>query len=69
MTKTKYSEDTDALLIELSEKPIDVAEEHGPYIFHYADDGDLVLLEILGAREFVMGVMEGVFESKAVSKG
>jgi hypothetical protein len=29
----------------------------------------LVLLEILGAREFVMGVMEGVFESKAVSKG
>lgn len=69
MIKTKYSEDVDALLIELSDKPVDVAEEHGPYIFHYADDGDLVLLEILGAREFVMGVMEGVFESKAVSKG
>jgi hypothetical protein len=69
MIKTKYSEDMDALLIELSDKPVDVAEEHGPYIFHYADDGDLVLLEILGAREFVMGVMEGVFESKTVSKG
>ncbi len=68
MIKTKYSEDVDALLIELSDKPVDVAEEHGPYIFHYADDGDLVLL-ILDAREFVMGVMEGVFESKAVSKG
>lgn len=69
MIKTKYSEDVDALSIELSDKPVDVAEEHGPYIFHYADDGDLVLLEILGAREFVMGVMEGVFESKVVSKG
>jgi hypothetical protein len=69
MIKTKYSEDMDALLIELSDKPVDVAEEHGPYIFHYADDGDLVLLEILGARDFVMGVMEGVFESKTVSKG
>jgi uncharacterized protein YuzE len=69
MIKAKYSEDVDALLIELSDKRVDAAEEHGPYIFHYADDGDLVLLEILGAREFVMSVMEGVFESKAVSKG
>ncbi len=69
MIKAKYSEDVDALLIELSDKPIDVAEEHGPYIFHYAEDGDLVLLEILGAREFVMGVMEGVLDSKVSTRG
>jgi hypothetical protein len=69
MIKTKYSEDVNALLIELSDKPIDVAEERGPYIFHYAADGELVLLEILEGREFIMNLMEGLFESKGAAAG
>jgi hypothetical protein len=69
MIKTKYNKDVDALLIELSDKPIDVAEERGPYIFHYDKDGELVLLEILEGREFIMNVVEGVFDDSVLVGG
>jgi hypothetical protein len=64
MIKTKYSDDVDALLIQFSEKPVDVAEERGPYILHYAADGDLVLLEVLNARDFIMEAVASVFAGK-----
>jgi hypothetical protein len=69
MIKTKYSQDVDALIIQLTDKPIDVAEEHGQYIFHYSSDGELVLLEILGGREFLLSVMTSVFDDRMISKG
>jgi len=65
MVKAKYNRDADALLVELSDKPIDVAEERGPFIFHYAADGDLVLLEVFDAHEFILRAVESVFESGA----
>lgn len=47
MRKIKYSKDVDALLVELSDKQIDYAEEEGQVIIHFSMDGEPVLLEIL----------------------
>lgn len=54
MERIKYSRDVDALLIELSDKPIDYAEEAGQIIVHFAADGEPVLLEILDAKDFLL---------------
>ncbi len=47
MRKIKYSKDVDALLVELSDKQIDYAEEEGHVIIHFSKDGEPVFLEIL----------------------
>lgn len=54
MRKIRYSKDVDALLIELSDKPIDHAEEEGQIIIHFSKDNEPVLLEILDAKEFLL---------------
>jgi len=54
MSKISYSRDVDALLIQLSDKPIDYAEEAGQVIVHFAADGEPVLLEILDAKDFLL---------------
>lgn len=54
MSKIRYSRDVDALLIELSDKPIEYAEEAGQLIVHFAADGEPVLLEILDAKDFLL---------------
>jgi hypothetical protein len=41
MKNIKYSKDVDALLIELSDKPIGYAEDDGQVILHYSDDNRL----------------------------
>ena len=51
--KVRYSREDDVLLIELSEEKIDYAEEAGPIIVHFAEDGKPVILEILDASEFI----------------
>ena len=60
MPKITYSPDVDALLIELSDKPIDHAQEIDSTIVHYTTDGEPVLLEILDARRFVLNLLENV---------
>lgn len=67
MRKIKYSKDVDALLIELSDKPIDYAEEEGQIIVHFTKDGEPVLLEILNAREFMMNSLTSLLEEKEVT--
>ena len=67
MRKIRYSKDVDALLIELSDKPIDHAEEEGQLIIHFAKDGEPVLLEILDAKEFVINSLTSVIEEKEVA--
>jgi len=67
MRKIKYSKDVDALLIELSDKPIDYAEEEGQIIVHFTKDGEPVLLEILNAREFMMNSLTSLLEEKEVA--
>lgn len=42
------------LLIELSDKTIDYAEDAGQIIVHFTKDGEPVLIEILDAKEFLL---------------
>lgn len=66
MRKIRYSKDVDALLIELSDKPIDYAEEEGQLIVHFTKNGEPVLIEILDAREFVMKSLTSLLQEKEV---
>jgi len=67
MRRIKYSKDVDALLVELSDKPIDYAEEEGQIIVHFTKDGEPVLLEILDAKEFMMCSLTSLLQEKEVA--
>ncbi len=60
MSKVDYSPDVDALLIEFSEKDIDHAEDMGQFIVHFSKNGELVLLEILDAKDFLLEAFSNV---------
>ena len=67
MSKIRYSKDVDALLVELSDEPVDYAEESGPVVVHFSRAGRPVLLEIFNARDFVMGSLSSVVkETEAI---
>ena len=53
MKKMTYSKDVDVFLIELSNEPIDYAEDQGNTILHYTEDNRLVLIEILDFRRSI----------------
>jgi len=55
MTNIRYSRDMGALLVELSDESVDYAEEDGQFIVHSSKSGEPVLLEILDARNYVVG--------------
>ncbi|MDI6784594.1 MAG: DUF2283 domain-containing protein [bacterium] len=67
MRKIKYSKDVDALLIELSEKQIDYAEEEGQLIIHFSKDHEPVLIEILDAKDFLLNSLSSVVREKEVA--
>lgn len=67
MRKIKYSKDVDVLLIELSDKKIDYAEEEEQIIIHFSKDGEPVLLEILDAKDFVLNSLSSVIKEKEVA--
>ncbi|MBT9163572.1 MAG: hypothetical protein DDT24_00483 [Chloroflexi bacterium] len=67
MRKIRYSGDVDALLIELSDKSIDYAEEEGQIIIHFSKDGQPVLLEILEARDFMLSSLSSLMKEKEVA--
>ena len=48
-----YDRDVDVLLVALSKRSIDHAEEMGPVIVHFSKDDKPVALEILDARQFM----------------
>ena len=64
MTKLTYSKDVDALLIELSSEPVDHASESGQFVVHCSKSGEPVILEILDAKEFVLGSLSTVVREK-----
>jgi uncharacterized protein YuzE len=67
MSKIRYSKDVDALLVELSSEPIDHAEESGQFIVHFSKTGEPVLLEILDAKEFLLGSLSSFMkETEAI---
>ncbi|MBE9092797.1 DUF2283 domain-containing protein [Tychonema sp. LEGE 07203] len=53
MKKIRYSPDADAMLIEISDRPIAYAEDEGQMILHYSSSGELVLIEILDVKQFI----------------
>ncbi len=67
MRKISYSKDADAILIELSDKPIDHAEESGQVIIHFSKEGEPVLLEILDAKEFLLNSLSSLVREIEVS--
>lgn len=66
MTTMNYSPDVDALLIEFSEKEIDHAEDMGQFIIHFSKDGELVLLEILDAKDFLLDAFSNIVKKREI---
>lgn len=66
MRRIRYSKDLDALIIELSDKPIDHAEEEGQIIIHFSKDNEPVLMEIFDAKEFPLNSVTTLFREKEV---
>lgn len=67
MPKIRYSKDVDALLVELSQEPIDYAEESGQLIVHFTKTGEPVLLEILNARDFLLDSLSSLVKETEVT--
>lgn len=51
--KIQYEPDSDVLSWEVSNKPIDFAEEIGNVVIHFSKDNIPVLFEILDANKFI----------------
>jgi len=66
MRKIRYNKDVDALLIELSDKKIDYAEE-GQMIIHFSKEGEPVLLEILDSKDFILNSLSSLVKEKEVT--
>ena len=66
MKKIKYDKETDILLIELSEKPIDYAEEEGAVIVHFSKDEEPVLLEIQDGKNFIINTLTSLIKEKEI---
>ncbi len=62
MSRMRYSKDVDILMVKLSDAPIDYAEESGQFIVHFSEEGNPVLLEIQGAKDFVLESLHTLFE-------
>ncbi|MGQ9532080.1 MAG: DUF2283 domain-containing protein [Desulfotomaculales bacterium] len=68
MRRILYSKDVDALLIELSDKGIDHAEEAGQIIVHFSAQGEPVLPEILEARDLLLALLSTVVAEERASE-
>jgi len=66
MRKIKYSKDTDTLLIDLSDKKIDHAEEQGQVIIHFSENNVPVLIEIMDASQFITDAFSSVVKQQEI---
>ncbi len=67
MIKIQYSRDVDVLLVTLSDKKIDYAQEEGQLIIHFTKDHEPVLLEILDAKDFILHSLSSVMKEGEVA--
>ena len=65
--RVKYGRDVDILLVWLSDDPFDYAEETDGVITHFSAAGKPVLLEIQGAREFLLSSLTSLLKDQGVS--
>ena len=60
-----YDREEDILMIETApEGTIDHAEHTGPFIAHFGEDGQLLLLEILDASEFLVSLIRATLRGE-----
>ena len=64
MSNIRYSKDVDILHIELSDGPIDHAQDSGPFIIHFSDKDEPVLLEVQGGKDFLLKSLHALFEEE-----
>ncbi len=64
--KVKYSRDVEILLVWLSDESFDYAEEANGVITHFNSDGKPVLLEIQGAKEFLLSSLTSLIKDEEV---
>ncbi len=63
--KINYDREEDILMLEtVSNSVIDHAEHSGPFIAHFSQAGELVLLEILDASEFLASLVKATARGK-----
>jgi len=63
--RLSYDREEDILTIEMSQGSIiDHAEHTGPFIAHLSQDGQIVLLEILDASEFLAALVKTTVRSQ-----
>ena len=65
--KVKYSREVDILKVWLSDEPFDYAEEAAGVISHMTSEGKPVLLEIQGAREFILSSVTSMVKDEEVT--
>ena len=65
--RIKYSQDVDVLMVWLSDELFDYAEEANGVITHFSADGKPVLLEIQGAKEFLISSLTSLIKDQEVS--
>lgn len=65
--KVKYSREFDILKVWLSDEPFDYAEESAGVIAHMTEEGRPVLLEIQGAREFLLSSVTSMVKDEEVT--
>jgi len=57
--KIHYDRDEDAMMIEFVQNgDIEYAEQSGPLIPHFSNEGQLILLEILQASDFLSSLIK-----------
>jgi len=61
--KVEYSSKEDILMYEVSDEPIDYAEEMDSVIVHFTKSGKPVLLEILDASKFLTQTLKATRKS------
>ena len=54
-------------MIELSERPIEYAEEFGRLIVHFSREGEPVLIEIQDGKDFVLDTLSSILREQEVT--
>jgi uncharacterized protein YuzE len=64
--RIRYDRESDVLVIDQGREGdrIDHAEELGPMIAHYNEQGRLILLEILDESEFVTAILQAIMRTE-----
>ena len=60
----EYYEETDILLIKLSDEKPDFGDQSGPIITHYSKSGKPIEIEILDASETALSIIKPILSKK-----